>query len=152
MAAVSSCSRQSPLHMIGRSQLHRLSPLLALQDMPYLDPKGLMLFQLPNNVVQAVCTRPVFFATDAGNGGDDLTEADYPATHPNSTPKASSTSDTGSGSTVGSGSGQEEESPAQLGGNKTGSRSDEEEEDDSQSPAAILGNEARSEGIEHAEV
>ena len=92
------------------------------------------------------------FATDAGNGGDDLTEADYPPVDPNSTPKASSSSDTGSGSTAGSGSGQEEESPAQLGGSNTGSGSEEEEEDDKPSPADVLGNEARSEGNEHAEV
>ncbi|KAL0022913.1 hypothetical protein WJX77_006650 [Trebouxia sp. C0004] len=87
----------------------------------------------------------------AENGGDDLTEAEYPPIDPNNTPKASSSSDTGSGSTGGIAPGQEEQSPAQLDGNNTGSRSDDEEEDDSQSPTAILGNEARSRGIEHAE-
>lgn len=83
-------------------------------------------------------------ATDAGSGGDDLTEADYPPVDPNSSPKVSSSSDTGSG--------EEEESPAQLGGSNSGSRSDKEEEDDKLSPADVLGNEARSEGNEHAEV
>lgn len=91
------------------------------------------------------------FANDAGNGDDDLTEVDYPRVDPNSTPKASSSRDTGSGSTAGSGSGQEEESPGQLGGSNTGSRSDEEEEDKA-SPADVSSNEARSEGNEDAEV
>jgi len=99
-----------------------------------------------------VCRRPVLFATNAGDDGDDMTEADHPLADPNSTPKASSSSDTGSGSTGGSGSGQEEESPAQLDGNNNGSGSDEEEEDDKASPADVLGNEARSEGNDDAEV
>ena len=92
------------------------------------------------------------FANDAGNGDDDLTEVDYPRVDPNSTFKASSSRDTGSGSTAGSGSVQEEESPGQLGGSNTGSRSDEEEEEDKVSPADVPSNEARSEGNEDAEV
>ena len=147
VAAVSSCSCQSPPQVIGSQQLRQLRPLL--QDISCLDPNGLL---LPNYVLHAVCRRPVLIATDAGSGGDDLTEADYPPVDPNSTPKVSSSSDTGSGSTAGSGSGEEEESPAQLGGSNSGSRSDKEEEDDKLSPADVLGNEARSEGNEHAEV
>ncbi len=99
-----------------------------------------------------MCRRLVLFATDAGNGGDDLTEADYPPVHLNNTLQASSSGDTGSGSTAGTRSGQEEQSPAQLGGSSIGSGSDEEEEDDMQSLADIPGNEARSEGNDHAEV
>lgn len=137
----------SMVKMIVLAQLHRLGPLL--QETEHLDPKGLLPL---NSLLHAVCRRPVLFATDAGNGDDDLTEADYPPADPNSTPKASSSSGTGSGSTAGSGSGQEEESPAQLGGNNSGSGSEEEEEEDKASPADVLGNEASSEGDEHAEV
>ena len=147
VAAVSCCSCQSPLQVIGLEQLRQLRPLL--QDISCLDPNGLL---LPNYVLHAVCRRPVLFATNAGNGGDDLTEADYPPVDPNSSPKVSSSSDTGSGSNAGSGSGEEEESPAQLGDSNSGSRSDKEEEGDKLSPADVLGNEARSEGNEHAEV
>ncbi|KAL0039984.1 hypothetical protein WJX79_001517 [Trebouxia sp. C0005] len=86
----------------------------------------------------------------AGNGGDNQTEADHPLIDPNSTPKASGSSDTGSGSTLDSGSGREEESPAQLGDSKTDSGSDEDEEDDTPSPVDVSSNEARSEGNENA--
>lgn len=99
-----------------------------------------------------MCRRPALFATDAGNGGDNQTEADHPLIDPNSTPKASGSSDTGSGSTLDSGSGREEESPAQLGDSKTDSGSDEDEEDDTPSPVDVSSNEARSEGNENAKV